>query len=327
MSSIKWTNSQKRAISEHSRDVVVTASAGTGKTAVLAGRCAEIVSDKKVCGDVREILVLTFTNAAADEMRSRIAETLKKVYAATRDKHIRHQVMLLDGADISTIHSFCKRLISEYFYELGIDPAFRTIEDDEARLLKSDVLEKVLEWAWGEDNIRGALEQLLAGRSLKIKDDFGSKIIGLYNFMDGVLWKDKWCKRAEEIASAAGLVDEELGQKQKQIVAERLEEALERVDYSRKVEQMLWGQGLWEEEFNQIEKSIKILIENRWDDCIDGIRNYSKITFSRKPRDIEQEKADTIRAGARKAMDIVLSLNNFAAINPDYSDMVGGKCR
>ena len=235
MSSIKWTNSQRKAISEHGRDVVVTASAGTGKTAVLAGRCAEIVSDKKICGDVREILVLTFTNAAADEMRSRIAEALKKAYIETKDKHIRHQMMLLDGADISTIHAFCKRLISEYFYELGIDPAFRMIEDDEARLLKSDVLEKVFEWAWGQDNIRGTLEQLLEGMSLNIKDSFGAKVISLYNFMDGVLWKDQWYKRAESPCN------EQLGQKQKQIVVDRLKECLERIDYSRKMEKLLWA--------------------------------------------------------------------------------------
>ena len=137
---IKWTQQQRRAIGARGSDVLVTASAGTGKTAVLSGRCVDIVSDKSVCPDVWSILVLTFTDAAAEQMRSRIAEQLTDAFLQSRDPHLRHQLMLLQGADISTIHSFCKRLITEHFYKLSLDPTFRVIDADEAKLLKAEAL-------------------------------------------------------------------------------------------------------------------------------------------------------------------------------------------
>jgi len=113
---IKWTKQQQRAIRQRGSDVLVTASAGTGKTAVLSGRCVDIVAEKS---DVRNILVLTFTDAAAEQMRLRIAGQLRIASLQKPDSHLRHQLMLLDGADISTIHSFCKRLITEFFYRLA----------------------------------------------------------------------------------------------------------------------------------------------------------------------------------------------------------------
>ncbi|MHC4186103.1 MAG: UvrD-helicase domain-containing protein, partial [Planctomycetota bacterium] len=125
---IKWTEQQLRAITARGGDVLVTASAGTGKTAVLSGHCVDMVSDKAVCPDVWSILVLTFTEAAADQMRSRIAEQLRDAFLEKKDQHLRAQLLLLQGADISTIHSFCKRLITEHFHELGLDPTFRVID-------------------------------------------------------------------------------------------------------------------------------------------------------------------------------------------------------
>ncbi|MBA7614436.1 ATP-dependent helicase/nuclease subunit A [subsurface metagenome] len=118
---IRWTEQQRRAIRQRGSDVLVTASAGTGKTAVLSGRCVDIVSDRTICPDVWGILVLTFTDAAAEQMRRRIAERLRAAFVASEDahlrRHLREQFMLLQGADVSTIHSFCKRLITQFFLQ------------------------------------------------------------------------------------------------------------------------------------------------------------------------------------------------------------------
>ena len=89
---IKWTDQQHRAITERSRDVLVTASAGTGKTAVLSGRAVDIIADKSLCPDVWSILVVTFTDAAAEQMRRRIAEQLADRYHRTKDEHLRRQL-------------------------------------------------------------------------------------------------------------------------------------------------------------------------------------------------------------------------------------------
>jgi len=133
----KWTDQQKLAIKTTGRDVLVTASAGTGKTAVLAKRCVDFLADTADPTDVSRILVLTFTEAAADQMRARIAENLRSEFIKTRSAYLRHQLLTLDAAYISTIHSFCKRIITEHFHTLGIDPTFKitlTLEYLEMRI-------------------------------------------------------------------------------------------------------------------------------------------------------------------------------------------------
>src|SRR4030042_399045 len=197
---IKWTDQQKRAIDSRGSDVIVTASAGTGKTAVLSGRCVNIISDKSICPDVRSILVLPFTEAAAEQMRSRIAGELRDACLEKRNDHLRRQLMLLQSADISTIHSFCKRLITEYFYRLGLDPPFGVIDADEQTVLKTEVLEKTIDHLWQQSDIRGALEELLYRRDLRTNDGFLTRIIELSDFLDGVIWRGKWYEKAPQLA-------------------------------------------------------------------------------------------------------------------------------
>jgi len=175
---IKWTPQQRLAISRRGSDVLVTASAGTGKTAVLSGRCVDIVSDKKASPSISNMLVLTFTDAAAEQMQQRIREQLKVQLAKDRSNtHLLTELTLLAGADISTIHSFCKRLITEYFYQLDIDPNFRVIDADEQTLLKFEALEKTLEWAWGQDHLQAGLDKLFYARDLRPNGSLAAGII------------------------------------------------------------------------------------------------------------------------------------------------------
>jgi len=217
---IKWTKQQQRAIEQRGSDVLVTASAGTGKTAVLSGRCVNILSDESICPDVLNMLVLTFTEAAAEQMHSRIAEQLKEAFLESGNRRFRHQLILLQGADISTIHSFCKRLITEYFYKIGIDPTFRVIDDDERGLLKAEVLEKTIEWAWRQGNLAEGMVQLFGRRDLRTSDGFAAKIISLSDFLDGVVSRQSWYERTLVLSEALNPFAGELGKKQKQIVAE-----------------------------------------------------------------------------------------------------------
>ena len=216
---IEWTEQQKRAIDARGGDVLVTASAGTGKTAVLSGRCVNIVSDKSICPDVWSILVLTFTEAAAEQMRSRIAGQLRDAFLQNRDTHLRRQLMLLQGAEISTIHSFCKRLITEYFYKLDLDPTFSVIDADEQKLLKMEVLEKTIDQAWDQNGIRDALEKLLYRRDLRTNDGFLARIIELSDFLDGVISRESWYEKASRLTDLANPFMADLGEKQKKSVA------------------------------------------------------------------------------------------------------------
>jgi ATP-dependent helicase/nuclease subunit A len=324
---IEWTEQQKRAIVARGSDVLVTASAGTGKTAVLSGRCVDIVSDKSICPDVRNILVLTFTEAAAEQMRSRIAGRLRDTFLEKRDSHLRRQLVLLQGADISTIHSFCKRLITEHFYRLDLDPTFKVVDADEQKLLKSEVLERTIDWAWQQNEMRAALEQLLYRRDLRTNDGFLTRIIQLSDFLDGVVSRENWCQRAARLAEVANPMACELGQRQKQIVAGKLQSVLDQLDHARRLCESEGGDAGWAEKMQKshvepVVRCIELLNAGAWDKCAETIRDFQK-PRTNKPKGLPEPVAALIQSTARQAVDAVAGLSQLAAVNPDYLDKLG----
>jgi len=326
--SINWTDQQKRAIAARGSDVLVTASAGTGKTAVLSGRCVDIVRDKSLCPDVWSILVLTFTEMAAEQMCARIAELLQAEYEQSGDPHIRYQLMLLPGADISTIHSFCKRLITEYFYKLGLDPTFRVIDSDEAKLLKNEMLEKTIDWAWQQGDKRAALEQLLYHRDLRTTAGFPAKIIELSNFLEGVVSQRNWCGRAIVLAEAVNSYTGRLGERQKKIINEKLRQILSRLRHTQKLYKNEGGEGDWAEKLEDthirpVEQSLEFLKADDWDKCADAIRNFTKPT-TYKPKDLDNPVNELLQDIARGAVEKFKKLSQLAIVNPDYLDKLGG---
>jgi ATP-dependent helicase/nuclease subunit A len=328
---IRWTEQQRRAIVARGSDVLVTASAGTGKTAVLSGRCVDIVCDKSVCPDVWSILVLTFTDMAAEQMRFRIAEQLRAGVAESKDaglgRHLREQLMLLQGADISTIHSFCKRLITEYFYKLGLDPTFGIIDEDEQRLLKSEVLEKTIDWAWQQSNLRGALEQLLRRRDLRTGDGFLSKIIMLSNFLDGVVWRESWCERARLLAEGVSPLTSELGRKQKETVSGMLERIVNQLRYAQKLYNDSgvgrdWAEKLEETHIKPVERCVELLAAGDWDKFSSAIKEFTKPT-TYKPKGLDEDIGGLIQNTAKRAVEGIGRLSELAILNPDYLNIVG----
>lgn len=148
-----WTDVQWRAICASGQDILVSAAAGSGKTAVLINRMIRKVLDRENPIDVDELLVVTFTNASAAEMRQRMAEALE---AALKEDptsvHLRRQLTLINKAQISTLHSFCLAIVKQYAYLIDVDPGFRIANEGEAALLRDDVLAAVLEAAYKDDN-------------------------------------------------------------------------------------------------------------------------------------------------------------------------------
>ncbi|GGE72636.1 helicase-exonuclease AddAB subunit AddA [Priestia taiwanensis] len=151
---VKWTDDQWRAIVADGQDILVAAAAGSGKTAVLVERIIKKVIHPAHPIDVDSLLVVTFTNASAAEMRHRIGEALEKALSQdVHSTHLRKQLSLLNRASISTLHSFCLNVIRNYYYLLDIDPGFRIGNETEVQLLIEEVLEELLEEEYGlEDN-------------------------------------------------------------------------------------------------------------------------------------------------------------------------------
>ena len=159
MCNLVWTREQETAIYHRGENILVAAAAGAGKTAVLVERIIQRVLDPNQPVDVDRLLVVTFTNAAAQEMRERINSALTRhCQGNPTDKHLKRQLLLLNRASISTLHAFCLELIRQNYYQLSLpgglslDPRFRIADDTEAMLLQLEVLEELFEDKYAEEN-------------------------------------------------------------------------------------------------------------------------------------------------------------------------------
>jgi ATP-dependent helicase/nuclease subunit A len=146
-----WTEDQWKAIMASGQDILVAAAAGSGKTAVLVERIIRKITSENYPIDVDELLVVTFTNASAAEMRHRIGEALEKAIDSHPDStHLKKQLSLLNRASISTLHSFCLEVIRKYYYLIDVDPGFRIADETEGQLLRDEVIEDLFEEEYGK---------------------------------------------------------------------------------------------------------------------------------------------------------------------------------
>ena len=148
-----WTEQQQMAITAKDGDILVSAAAGSGKTAVLVERIISSVTEGENPLDIDRLLVVTFTKAAASEMSQRIGAAIaKKLESDSTNVHLQNQMAFLSHADIKTIHAFCLQIIQEYYALLDLDPAVRTADPSEITLLQKEVLEDLFEDLYSEDN-------------------------------------------------------------------------------------------------------------------------------------------------------------------------------
>ena len=158
---MRFTPDQQRVIDLRNCNILVSAAAGSGKTAVLVQRIVELVCDPAHETDIDRLLVVTFTNAAAAQMRERITKALtERSEAEPENEHLKKQLTLIHHAKITTIHSFCLYLIKNHFNDIGLDPDFRTADEGEMRLLRQDVLKELFEeqFAEGREEFSGCVE-------------------------------------------------------------------------------------------------------------------------------------------------------------------------
>jgi ATP-dependent helicase/nuclease subunit A len=178
----KWTDAQKQAIDSRNGTVLVSAAAGSGKTAVLVERVIQRITDAQNPVDIEKLLVVTFTKAAAGEMRERIADRLSTlIHEQPRNQYLKRQKMYLSNAQISTMDSFCGKLVKDNFEKAGIAPDYGMLSDIEHDMLKRDVLNEVLEefYSRSEDETEGFLKLFTNG-----KNDISltESVLSLYEF-------------------------------------------------------------------------------------------------------------------------------------------------
>ena len=187
-----WTKAQQKVIDTRNKNLLVSAAAGSGKTAVLVERIISMISEGEHPMDIDHLLVVTFTNAAAAEMRGRIGEAIdKKLLEQPDNSHLQKQISLLQSAQITTIHSFCLYVIRNYFHRIDLDPSFKIAEESEITLMKSDVISELLE-CWyeeGREDFHAFVESYSYSKSDAPIEEL---IIQLYNFSMSAPWPKKW---------------------------------------------------------------------------------------------------------------------------------------
>lgn len=177
-SKIKYSDEQLSAIKSEQSSLLVSASAGSGKTKVLIERIADILTNKKALID--EMLVVTFTNLASLEMKSRLKKTLEEL--AKSDEYFYDQLNLLNTANISTLHKFCQNVIREFFYEVQLDPLFSVLDETEASFLKQKAIEKTLsDYSKSNDDIFEQIYQIFFEN--RNDDVLRQNIISIYEFL------------------------------------------------------------------------------------------------------------------------------------------------
>ncbi len=195
---ISFTPDQQKVIDLHGRNILVSAAAGSGKTAVLVERIIRMVCDEAHPVDIDKLLIVTFTNAAAAEMRERISQGIaKKQQLFPHSEHIERQAALIHNALITTIDSFCLYLIRNHFHEIGLDPAFRVADEGEIKLLKQDVLGELLEEKFWEKSASflDAVEFFCPGGRESVLEEI---IQNFYTFAMSYPWPKEWLEERKK---------------------------------------------------------------------------------------------------------------------------------
>lgn len=206
--SVKWTKEQEKVINLRNRSLLVSAAAGSGKTAVLVQRIISMVTDKAEPLDIDRLLVVTFTNAAAAEMRERVGAAIENALEQEPyNQHLQRQLTLVHNAQITTIDSFCIRILRDHFHKIDLEPGFRIADEGELKLLREDVCEAVLEEFYQKADpefFRFADSYSGAKNDLQIKE----MILKLYNYAESYPWPKEWletCVQQYEAANEAEL--------------------------------------------------------------------------------------------------------------------------
>lgn len=187
-----WTDEQQKVISLRNRNILVSAGAGSGKTAVLVQRILSKIMDEKHPLDIDRLLIMTFTRAAAGEMRERILAALEQeLYKNPENEHLQRQMNLIHTAQITTIDGFCSYIIRNYFHLIDLDPGYRTADEGELKLLKEDVLKEILEEAYASGNKEfiNFVECYAAGKS---DDELHGMILKIYDAAMSHPKPDEW---------------------------------------------------------------------------------------------------------------------------------------
>ena len=201
--SVRWTKEQLQVIEARNKSLLVSAAAGSGKTAVLVERILSLITDAEKPVDIDGLLVVTFTNAAAAQMRERITQAIDTALQAEPDNlHLMRQASLIHNAQITTIDSFCSQLIRSHFHRIGLDPDFRVTDEGELRLIKEEIMETVLNQMYedADQDFKLFSESYSNSRN---DDMIRDMVFSLYDQARSNPWPFEWLERGKKAFAGA----------------------------------------------------------------------------------------------------------------------------
>lgn len=315
---VKWTPEQESAIMSPkdsnlgAQTLLVAAAAGSGKTAVLVERIITRLKDMENPLSVQELMVVTFTKAAAAEMSARIGVALAKAMESTDDKALQarldRQLNLLPSAHISTLHSFCQWVIRSYFYKLDIPPTARIGNEAEMALLKQEVLENLLKAAY-EHNTYGIFD--LSDFFSDDKSDAGlqDKVLSLYEFAMSQSNPDGWMRHAVEPYKAAqeqDLRDTLWGRAMWDDQQAEIDRIADRIEQMEPLLESPVGPKKWDKVYQeQLAALAQLKGAQTWSDMVDVCRNldtFTKASFTSLGKALEKGEVDGALADEFKSL-------------------------
>ena len=233
---VTWTEEQQKVISLRNRNILVSAAAGSGKTAVLVQRILSKILDKEHPVDIDRLLIMTFTRAAAGEMKERISAALEQaLFEEPDNEHLQRQMTLIHTAQITTIDSFCSYIIKNYFHMIGLDPGYRTADEGELKLLREEVIEELLEEAY-EQRDEAFLELVECYSPGKTDEGLKELIQKVYEASVSHPFPEKWLQQCLEVY---------------------------RVDSKEELRKTRWISLLWEETGERLEEAERLADQAR----------------------------------------------------------------
>ena len=300
---VQWTKEQQEVIRLRDRNILVSAAAGSGKTAVLVERILSKITDNTHPADIDRLLIMTFTRAAAGEMKERISAVIEKALGEDpENEHLQRQTTLLHTAQITTIDGFCAYIIRNYFHLIGLDPGYRTADEGELKLLRGDVVKALLEehYAQKDEKFQKFVECFATGKS---DENLGDLIQKLYEMAMSNPFPEEWlqkCLGDYRIESLEELRETEWMKMLWDAVGDELQEAELLIREARNVCAEADGPYLYEDALNSdliLVRDLQELAEKR--DYNGTVKVLVKPAFARlstkKALDVEEQKKQRVK--------------------------------
>lgn len=317
---VKWTTDQQHAIECCKGSVLVSAAAGSGKTAVLVERVIRRLTDEDNPCSAEDLLIVTFTRAATAQMREKIgAAILKRLSEDTTDRHLRRQYMLLPFAKICTIDSFCNDLVRENFHALGISPDYSLLDNETAVIMKNDVCEAMLERAYEEDSdgsFSGLSDMMSSGSS---DEDFAKLIIKMYDISTAYPFPDLWLDSLIEEYSQPDINKSCWGVIIKKYVCDMLDYC---VSSSNDMMTAMESDSIVADAYGAaVQSDINMYAELRekvnrdWDEALEAFNTVKYMGLGRVPKGYESETKNAVMTARKKLKDLLKKVPNIMCVS------------